>query len=183
MNRIATYFFRGILIVVPVAITIYILLLTFEWLDGILKIEYPGVGVAILLVTITALGYLASFFLTKPLFEYFEKLILKIPFIGLMYTSFKDMVAAIVGEKKKFDKPVIVQLDSEGSVFKVGFITQEDMDIKGLENMVSVYLPHSYAFSGNQFLVPRNRIKPLDVQGQTAMKFIVSGGVSGFGES
>ena len=178
-NRLLTYFFRGLLIAVPLAITIYVLIMTIQWIDGLFKLPWPGVGLVVLLVGVTILGALASFFLTKPIFTYFERALEKIPFVSLLYTSMKDLVSAFVGEKKKFDKPVMVQLDESGSIYKMGFITRQGLDEFGMGDLVSVYLPHSYNFSGNHFLVPKERIRDLDLNGPDAMKFIVSGGVSG----
>ena len=138
-------------------------------------------GLAVVLVAVTILGYLTSFFITRPIFDYFEKALERIPFVNLLYTSLKDLVSAFVGDQKKFDKPVLVQLDEGSSIYKLGFITQESFDEPELEGLISVYLPHSYNFSGNQFLVPLSRIKPLNIPGSKAMKFIVSGGVQPFG--
>ena len=153
--------------------------MTIQWIDGLFQLPWPGAGLGILLVGLTILGYLASFFLTKPIFTYFERILARIPFVNLLYTSLKDLVDAFVGEKKKFDKPVIVQLDEGGGIFKMGFVTRTDLQEHGLGDLVSVYLPHSYNFSGNHFLVPKTRIRELPLKGPDAMKFIVSAGVSG----
>jgi uncharacterized membrane protein len=106
----------------------------------------------------------------------------KIPFIKLIYSSIKDLIGAFVGDKRKFNKPVLVTINKENTLHQIGFVTQEDLSDLGLYDMVAVYFPHSYAFSGNHFLVPKTSIKPLNISGPVAMKFIVSGGVSGFKE-
>ncbi len=178
-TKIASFFFRGLLITVPLAITVYVLFMTIQWIDGLLQIPWPGAGFAVLIIGVTLIGALTSFFLTRPIFKWFEKALVSIPFVNLLYTSMKDLVGAFVGEKKKFDKPVLVQLDDSGKVFKMGFITRESLDAFGLGDLVSVYLPHSYNFSGNHFLVPKSHVRELPFKGPDAMKFIVSGGVSG----
>lgn len=178
-KRLVQHFFRGLLFIVPTALTIYVLYLSITWMDNLLEITVPGLGLLIILVAITLLGFLASMFITRPFFEYFEKILEKLPFVNLIYSSLKDLIGAFVGDKKKFDKPVSVQLDNEGNIFKLGFITQTDLSDLGLKDMVCVYLPHSYNFSGNHFIVPQTHVKPLDLNGTSAMKFIVSGGVSG----
>ncbi|MDH5399515.1 MAG: DUF502 domain-containing protein [Cyclobacteriaceae bacterium] len=182
IQSVLSYFFRGLLFVIPLTLTIYVITIAIQWIDGLLGFTIPGMGLLIILSVITIVGYLGSFFITRPFFEFLERAVEKVPFISLIYTSLKDLVGAFVGDKKKFDKPVIVQLDAYGSVYKMGFITQSNLSELGLEDLVSVYLPHSYNFSGNQFLVPRHRVKALDVNGTQAMKFIVSGGVSGLGK-
>jgi len=176
-KRIITYFFRGLLFVVPIALTIYVIYLIIQFLDGILPIPIPGLGILIMLAFITFIGFLASIFITKPLFEIFEKWVFKIPLINILYTSIKDLMSAFVGDKKKFNIPVIVKL-SEG-MSRLGFMTQDDLTILEEENLVAVYFPHSYNFSGNLYLVPRDNVRILkNVKSADMMKLIVSGGVS-----
>jgi uncharacterized membrane protein len=114
----------------------------------------------------------------KPIFDLFERFISKIPLLSLVYNSIKDLLGAFVGEKRKFNKPVIVQFDKEGNIMKPGFITQEDLSSLELPGYCSVYLPHSYNFSGNIIIVKRELVRAWDANGTEAMKFIVSGGVS-----
>jgi len=176
-RRIITYFFRGLLFVVPIALTIYVIYLIIQFLDGILPIPIPGLGILIMLAFITFIGFLASIFITKPLFDIFEKWVFKLPLINILYTSIKDLMSAFVGDKKKFNTPVIVKL-SEG-MSRLGFITQDDLSIIEEENLVAIYFPHSYNFSGNLYLVPRDNVRILNnVKSADIMKLIVSGGVS-----
>ncbi|MEG1573365.1 MAG: DUF502 domain-containing protein, partial [Bacteroidales bacterium] len=105
--------------------------------------------------------------------------IVKLPFIKLIYTSIKDLMSAFVGKKKKFTEAVMVKASKESDLYKLGFITQTDLAFLGLsEKMVAVYLPHSYAFSGNLWLVPAENITPVQANAADVMKFIVSGGVA-----
>jgi uncharacterized membrane protein len=130
-----------------------------------------------MLAFITFIGFLASIFITKPLFDIFEKWVFKLPLINILYTSIKDLMSAFVGDKKKFNIPVIVKL-SEG-MSRLGFITQDDLSIIEEENLVAIYFPHSYNFSGNLYLVPRDNVRILkNVKSADIMKLIVSGGVS-----
>ena len=181
-KRVVTYFFRGLLFVVPLALTIYIIYQTLDWLDGLIPIDIPGLGLVIILAAITLLGYLASFFITRPIFVQFEKYFTKIPLVSILYSSIKDLIGAFVGDHKKFNIPVTVALDSTGDILKVGFITREDLSILELPGFVSVYLPHSYNFSGNHFIVEKSKVKRLNMNATSAMKFVVSGGVSGLEE-
>jgi uncharacterized membrane protein len=176
-KKILTYFFRGLLFVVPIALTIYVILLILQFLDGILPIPVPGLGILIMLAFITFVGFLASIFVTRPLFDIFEKWVFKIPLINILYTSIKDLMSAFVGDKKKFNVPVIVKL-SEG-MSRLGFITQDDLSLLEEENLVAIYFPHSYNFSGNLYLVPQENVRILkNIKSTDMMKFIVSGGVS-----
>jgi uncharacterized membrane protein len=182
INRILKHFLQGLLLVVPLALTWSVLVLSIQWMDGLVPVKIPGLGLLIILVAITFVGYLGSLFITKPIIEWMERGIARVPLISLIYISLKDLMGAFVGDKKKFNKPVLVALNQERSLYKMGFITETDLSILGLPGMVSVYLPHSYNFSGNHFLVSREMVTPLDISGTAAMKFIVSGGVSGIVE-
>ncbi|MDE0561235.1 DUF502 domain-containing protein [Algoriphagus sp. NF] len=176
-KRILSYFLRGLLFLTPLAVTVYVIYAIFIFLDGLIPVPIPGIGILMVLALITFIGYLASLFFTKPFFEWFERGVFKIPLVNLLYTSIKDLMGAFVGEKKKFSSPVIVQISENLS--RLGFITQEDMSNIGEPELVAVYFPHSYNVSGNVFLVPKDKIKPLKgVKSTDVMKFMVSGGVS-----
>jgi len=179
IKRVVTYFFRGLLFVVPLALTVYIIYVILQWIDGLIPVNIPGLGLLIIIVNITFLGYLASFFITRPFFELFEKYVTRIPLVNIIYTSIKDLIGAFVGDQKKFNIPVTVALNEEMSVLKDGFITRQDLESYELKDYISVYLPHSYNFSGNHFLVKKELVKTLNMNSTDAMKFVVSGGVSG----
>jgi uncharacterized membrane protein len=178
-NRFIKYFLRGLLFVVPIALTSFIIFETIQWLDNLIPYKIPGLGLLTILVVITLVGYLASSLLTGPLFHMLEDVMVRVPLVNIIYTSLKDLIAAFVGDKKKFDKPVLVALTADLTILKPGFITQEDLSRLGLMDQVAVYLPHSYNFSGNLFIVPAKYVKPMNASGTDVMKFIVSGGVSG----
>jgi uncharacterized membrane protein len=178
-NRFVTYFFRGLLFVVPLALTIYVIFQSLDWIDSLIPIEFPGLGLVIIIGTVTFLGFLVSFFITRPFFEYFEKYLIKIPLVNIIYTSLKDLIGAFVGDQKKFNKPVLVAMDERNILLKLGFVTNENLEQIDLPGYISVYMPHSYAWSGNQFLVDKKFVTPLNMSSTAAMKFVVSGGVSG----
>ncbi|MEM8966227.1 MAG: DUF502 domain-containing protein [Bacteroidota bacterium] len=182
-NRsLPTYFFRGLLFVVPVALTIYILVVSIQWLDSLIQISIPGLGLLTILASITLIGYLASTLLAAPLFRLLEELLTRLPLVNIIYSSLKDLISAFVGDKKKFDRPVLVALSEDLTIRKPGFITQENLTKLGLVDQVAVYLPHSYNFSGNLFIVPSQYVTPIEASSTEIMKFIVSGGVSGLEE-
>jgi uncharacterized membrane protein len=176
-RRILSYFLRGLLFLTPLAITVYVIYQIFLFLDNLIPVPIPGIGILMVLGLITFVGYLASLFFTKPLFDWFERGVFKIPLVNLLYTSIKDLMGAFVGEKKKFSSPVIVEISD--SMCRLGFITQETMESIGEPDYVAVYFPHSYNVSGNVFLVKKEKVKSLKgVKSSEVMKFMVSGGVS-----
>lgn len=179
MNKFAAYFFRGLLFIVPIALTLYIIIVAISWLDNLIPLKIPGLGLLTILAFITIIGYLASTLLAGPLFGLLEDILVRLPLVSIIYSSLKDLISAFVGDKKKFNQPVLVYLDPSFTIQKPGFITQEDLSHLGLQGQVAVYLPHSYNFSGNLFIVPAQYVTPIDAPGAEIMKFIVSGGVSG----
>lgn len=180
IRKILRYFFSGTLFIVPLVATAYFIFVSFRWLDNLLNLPYPGLGFVIILVAITLFGYLTTNFAFKTMTVWFDHGMNRIPLVKLIYSAIKDLLGAFVGDKKKFNKPVLVRINRDNQLYQIGFITQSDLTDLGLTDMVVVYFPHSYAFSGYHYFVPKENIKPLDIPGTLAMKFIVSGGVSGF---
>lgn len=174
------YFFSGMLFIVPVTATGYVIYISFTWLDNLLGIPYPGVGFVIIIAAITVFGYLTSNLAFQTLTTWFDHIINRIPMVKLIYSSIKDLIGAFVGDKKKFNKPVLVLINKENNLHQIGFVTQNDLSELGLKDMISVYLPHAYNFSGDHFVISKDRITPLNISGPVAMKYVVSGGVSGF---
>jgi uncharacterized membrane protein len=178
-RRVLRYFFSGTIFIVPLVATVYVIYISFRTLDELINLPYPGLGFALIFIAITAFGYLTTNLAFRTFTNWMDRGVNKIPLIKLIYTALKDLLSAFVGDKKKFNKPVLVEINKENKLFQIGFITQNDLRELGLHDMVSVYLPHSYAFSGLHYIIPKDRVTPLNVSGTVAMKYIVSGGVSG----
>ncbi|MET3874792.1 DUF502 domain-containing protein [Chitinophaga sp. OAE865] len=189
-SRLLRYFFQGLLILAPIGITALTLYWAFITIDNIIPkelipedasfnfLKYKGVGFALVLLLIIVVGYLSSSFIIGRIFDLFDHLLERTPFIKYIYTSIKDVFDAFVGEKKKFDHPVLVQIYGV-DVWEMGFITQTDVSNLGLEGYMAVYVPHAYAITGKVFMVPKEKVKPLtNVSAGEAMKFAVSGGVT-----
>jgi uncharacterized membrane protein len=193
MNRLIKYFIKGLLFLIPVAVTVYVIIWVFQAIDGGMQQLMgaddagdwwvKGLGVVILLVGITVVGFLTSLFITRPLVRLIEKLFSRLPLVKLLYTSIKDLIDAFVGEKKKFDQPVIVNLMPGGNTKALGFITRKSMEFLGLADSVAVYFPQSYNFAGSVVIVSRDQVQPIELDSSDVMAFIVSGGVSGISSS
>lgn len=178
-GRILRYFFSGTLFIVPLLATAYFIYISFTWLDARLALPYPGLGFLIIFSVITLIGYLSTNFIFKTMGSWFDRGMNRIPLVKIIYSTVKDLLGAVVGDKRKFNKPVLVRLNKENDLHQIGFVTQSDLTELGLHDMVVVYIPHSYAISGYHYFVPKENIMPLKISGPAAMKFIVSGGVSG----
>ncbi len=174
-RKFINYFLKGLLISLPIYATYRIIRGSLETLDAVLAFETKGLGFLIVIFTITLLGIIGSTLFTRPVIDLMDDIFSKIPLVKVIYTSIKDLIEAFVGDKKKFNKPVLVQLTP--GIYKPGFITQDDLEFMGLKDMVAVYLPHSYAFSGNVFLVEKEKIIKYSGESGDLMKFIISGGV------
>lgn len=181
MKKLLSYFFQGLLVSVPVAALVFVIYKAFVLLDGILpyKDVIPGLGIITLLAGITVIGFLANTIIARPIKKYFMQLLDRIPLVKTIYNAVKDLMSAFVGKEKKFDKPVMVKLLENSELEKLGFVTGEDLSELGIKNdKIAVYLPHSYNFSGNLYIVPRKNVTPIDASAADIMKFIVSGGVT-----
>jgi uncharacterized membrane protein len=184
-------FLRGLLFVVPAAVTIYVIVRLFQFIDGLLLRTFgdtlsaygvvPGLGIVTLVLVITLLGLLGSTIVAGPLNASFNRVLDSAPLVRTLFSAIKDLLSAFVGKEKRFNKPVLVRLGSSGlAIERVGFITRTDLSELGIgPQKVAVYLPHSYAWSGNLCVVSQEQITPLAIKPTEAMKFIVSGGVSG----
>ena len=188
MKKILQYFLRGLLIFVPVGLTIFIFVYVFTSLDKLFRellpfIIHPGLGLlfglSVTICIIFLIGLFASNFFGKKLFGLIDRIFANVPIVKMLYNALKDLVEAFAGEKKKFDKPVLVTVGPSTHAKIVGFMTRENLDIFGLEDHVSVYFPQSYNFAGNVFIFPKEAIQPLDIESSLAMTFLVSGGVAG----
>lgn len=196
-GKLIYYFFQGLIILAPIVITAWAVVSLFNFVDGILpnllrtlfpemvKLDVqgnpekiPGLGFLTVVVIVLFVGYISSLFFVSRLVNLFDAILEKTPGIKLIYTTVKDFLEAFAGNKRKFDKPVLVAVDDK-DVWRLGFITQTDLSQFGLTDYYCVYVPHSYAFSGITYMVQKDRIKVLnDVKSADAMKFIVSGGVT-----
>jgi uncharacterized membrane protein len=179
-QRTIQYFLQGLLILGPVSITIYFIYIVFDKIDSILRpaINIPGLGFVIIIGFILLVGYLSSFFVMGRILSILNKFLEKTPGIKLLYSFVRDFFEAFAGNKKKFTHNVLACVD-DTDVWRVGFITQEDMSIFGMENYVAVYLPMAYSVAGNVYVVPKERIRTItSISAAQSMKFAVSGGVT-----
>jgi uncharacterized membrane protein len=179
MRSLLNYFLRGLVLVAPLAITLYVCWIVFVRIDGWLGLPVPGLGFVLTIVLITLVGFLGSNLITRGMVAIVEQAVSRLPFVRLLYTSTKDLLNAFVGEKRRFDKPVLVRLSMQSEARMVGFVTQESLDRLGLPGYSSVYFPQSYNFAGNLVVFPSAQLQPLDAASADVMAFIVSGGVTG----
>ncbi len=185
MRKFLGHFIQGLIVFIPVTITIAILVKLFDFFAGLFSfIGFSNTllntlfGLGLTIGFILFLGLLASSFVFKEIFNYLEEKLEHAPFIRHIYSPVKDFTNAFMGSKKKFNKPVMVLTNPLANIYEMGFITQENLDDFDIKDKVAVYLPLSYSLSGKLILVPRENVKPLSADASDTMKFIVSGGVT-----
>lgn len=178
MNTLTQYFFKGLLFLAPIVVTLYVLFVIISAVDQVFRVRIPGLGILITIALVTAIGFLVSTFLARGAAKLIDRLFSRMPIVKMIYSAIKDLVNAFVGEKKRFDRPVLVNLLPESTVRIIGFVTRDSLENIGMAGSMAVYIPQSYNFAGNLIVVPKEQVFPLDVESGRIMTFIVSGGVS-----
>jgi uncharacterized membrane protein len=184
------YFAKGLLVVLPLGAAFFLIFWAFSSADDALNLSdkflinpstgaplyVPGLGILSVIIMLLITGIIATYLITEPIYNWFNRWLNKLPLFKFIYSSIKDLTEAFVGDEKKLSEPVLVE-DAHG--FKrIGFLTQKDMSSFGLKGDVAVYFPWSYSFAGQVLIVNADKVKPLKISSAQAMKFIVSGGVS-----
>lgn len=182
MSRLLNYFFRGLIVVAPLAVTIYVCVAVFTRIDNWLGFSIPGVGFLLTIVLITVVGFLASNLIARGILAALESTLERLPFVRLLYGSTRDLLNAFVGEKRRFDKPVLVAPVPQSGIRVLGFLTQESLAVIGMSDHVTVYIPQSYGFAGQLIVVPTSQITLVGADSADVMAFIISGGVTQFPE-
>jgi uncharacterized membrane protein len=190
-RKFINYVLNGLVITLPVFGTAYIIYELFKWLDGIVpRILYSetemlekgdhfsGWGILVLLVVLFIMGWFGSLFINERLKGWFERMLDKIPGVNNLYHTISDILSAFVGNKKKFNQPVLVKVSDQLDLEMIGFITDTDLSVLGdISGKVAVYFPMSYSFAGHLMIVPTRNIKRLERNAVDIMKYAVSGGI------
>lgn len=185
MKQLLNYFLRGLLFVFPIVGTAYIIYASVNWANDTfnellfdwLSVNIPGLGILAVFLGLSGVGWLVSKLVRWPAFNYIDRLFNRLPLVKIIYSSLKELSEAFVGENRKFNVPVMAEINENG-VMRFGFITEETFDTNQLSGHVAVYCPHSYNFSGNLYLIPNERVHRLEADPTELMKFVVSAGVT-----
>ena len=178
MKRISQYFLQGLLFLIPLFVTLYVIYWIFIKIDNVLILPVPGLGFIVTIVFITFIGFVASNFLTQRILHFVDRIFARLPLVKMIYSSIKDLVNAFVGDKKSFNRPVQVIVGRESNIRLLGFATRDNLDSIGITDSVAVYLPQAYNFAGNMIIVASDKVIPLAADPGEVMKLIISGGVS-----
>ena len=184
------FFVNGVLTLAPIALVIYVVVQIFQFLDSLLGNQLrkeigdgmyvPGLGLLLTIVLVTVVGWLATHWLSSWFFRWIERLVTRIPFVKTLYKVIKETIESFFGEKKSFSKVALVTVPNN-PMKMIGFITTEDVASlsDSLQDHVAIYVPQTFQVAGITFLVPKEHVEVLDVSPEEAMRFILSGGMSG----
>lgn len=168
---------------IPIGATVLILFYLVNQLRDYALTQDFWIALGVSLVSIFIFGWLSTTLIAKPLFRFLEEVMSHAPLVKMVYTSIKDLTEAFVGNKKKFDRPVLVKIDPADDTWRMGFVTREELHEIQLPGHSAVYIPMSYSLSGHLLIVPRENLKHVDAQSPEALRFVVSGGVTGIQKS
>ena len=188
MKKLIYYFLQGIMYIAPIGVTAYIIYLVFSFVDSLLKeslvnllnIYIPGLGLVVVIILLILIGLIGQTIIARPIKFLFKRVLIRIPLLKVIFSAFRDLFSAFVGKERKFNRPVLVLVNPISNLEKLGFLTEDDLSIIDEKEKVAVYFPHSYNFSGELFIVPKERVRPIDMNPAEVMKFIVSAGVAGW---
>ncbi len=191
IGALLNYFLKGVIVVVPIGAAIFLIYWAISTIDNALNISdvilatrdgepihIPGLGILNVFVLIMIAGVLVTNVVTDPIKKWFNRWLNRLPLFKFLYSSIKDLTNAFVGDEKKFNEAVIVEVNEFG-LKKIGFLVQKDLSKLGLPGEVAVYFPYSYSFAGQVVIIAADKVKPLDKNAADMMKFVISGGVSG----
>lgn len=189
-KKLLQYFLQGLLILAPLVITAYAIFWVVSSIDSLIpiftykdelgkvKVQNYGIGFILIIAILVIIGYFSSFFITGRVVSFVDKILEKTPGIKYIYSTTRDFFEAFAGDKKKFTKNVLANVD-DNDVWRFGFVTREDMEEFDLHDYVTVYIPMAYSVAGNVYVIPKNRVKPItNISAAQTMKFAVSGGIT-----
>lgn len=191
LGKLRNALLRGLVVVLPVTLTTWLLWWIGSSLETLLRwplelllpvgIYRPGMGIAASLVVLVTAGLLVNAFLVRRLFAAWERLMDRIPLVKSIYGAVRDFVQMLPADRRReLQRVVLVRV---GDVSAIGFVTRDDASELGLgadmAGSVAVYFPMSYQIGGYTLMVPRERLQPLDLPVETAMRVVLTGGMSG----
>lgn len=180
IKSLLKYFLIGLSIVLPFFALVYLLYILYIKIAELVNIDSTAILIFPIIIGLIVIGYARTLFDLR-IFNAFELYLIKTPLIGTLYKSLKDVTRAFVGAENKFSEPVLVLF--AGDIYKIGFITNKENeylrthDSKEESVLFSVYFPLSFSLSGDLFIVPFDRIRPIDKTANEVMQMIVSGGL------
>jgi uncharacterized membrane protein len=197
MRKILTLTMSGLVTVLPLALTVYVIWWVVNTLEGWLRRAlislnivspahyWPGLGLITGFALLLVVGSLVNAYAGRILLKYWDDFLGRIPFVKTLYGGFRDVLSLLPsgsGEKRDLQRVVVARF---GEVRAIGFVTREDvpavLNEHGGQDWVTVYFPMSYAFGGYTIYVPRDHVKALDISVEDAMRLAITAGLTAAG--
>ena len=193
--KIRAYFFTGILVTAPVAITFYMAYKFIFWVDrsvnqilppqfkfdAFLPVTIPGIGLIVLVIALILVGMFAAGFLGKFFLRLGEWIVYKMPLISSVYSVLKQVFETFFSNKAQaFSKVVLLEYPRKG-IWILGFVsssTKGEVSERFEEEMLNVFIPTTpNPTSGFLIFVPKKDTIELDMKVEEGLKFVISGGL------
>ena len=183
MKAVSKYFINGLIVIVPIAITFFVVAQIFNFTEEVmgrhLPLQFPGIGFIAVFGLIILVGWLSSYWMLKRLIEYGERLVGSIPVIKFIYNSVKQVSTAVFESQQLFQQPVLVPYPHASSK-ALGFVMQplsEELSQQFTEEHVCVFVPMSLNMTaGFNIIVLKRDIISLDVTSESALQYIITAG-------
>ena len=191
MRHVISTFFRGLAVMLPVVVTVWLVTWTITSIEGLLRPlilllipsgwYLPGLGIVVGLLLIFLVGLLLQNFLFERLWSWFESILSKVPVVKLIYNAVSDFISFFSSENtERASRVVSIDIGEERRL--IGFITDESpARFTSSAETVAVYFPMSYQVGGYMMLVPTKQITPLDIPVEDAMRLVLTAGVRRIG--
>ena len=191
-RKIRSAIVRGLVVVLPIGFTIWLLWWIGSSTEALLRTlillvipperYLPGMGIVAALVLLLAAGTFFNALLVQSALAAWERFLDRIPVVKTIYGATRDFVKLLpTGGKRRDLRRVVLARFGEAQV--IGFVTQDDASELGIveakDDLVAVYFPMSYQIGGYTALLPRSRVEPLDLPVESAMRLVLTGGISG----
>jgi uncharacterized membrane protein len=186
MKYLNQIFFKGLIVVLPITLTFYLLFWASINIESIFgsglrlimgkELYIPGFGIVLTILFVFLIGLLVNNYITGRFFSWLTQSLERIPLFKAIYNPLKDLMALIPGRSSNKDKPqrvVLVQLEPIG-VEVMGLVTREDLDELQDNTKVTVYVPFSYMLGGMTLIVPKEKVKKVDMAVDQALKLSVT---------
>ena len=191
MKYLGRIFLTGVLTVLPVLATVYLLIWLFttaeSFLGRPLQLLIPagfyhvGMGLAVGIAAIFVVGVLMRAYIVRRLFALAEKILLNVPLIKTIYAALRDFFALFAGHDDQVALQVVTVRLPGSDMRLMGFVTRDHFsdlpDGVGGEDEVAVYLPMSYQIGGYTVFIPRSQITPVAMSREQAMRFVLTAGL------
>ena len=191
VSRLRNYFITGIVVLVPIGITLYLTKFFISVSSKLIPEEInpnsylpfliPGLEIILAVIFITLIGYLSLSFIGKKILQLFNDLLKKIPILRTIYSAIGQMAETLAPNKKSKKSVVLIEYPRKGS-WAVGFATKDnkgEISKKTNQNLVNVFVPTTpNPTSGFLLMFPKDEVVYLDMSFEEASKFIVSAGTS-----